>query len=595
MKNLLTTTLLMFAVQMSVQAQTFNQNLSAKLQFTLDSLVTLFSGNGNTKGISVSIYCPGQGYWNGVSGISHTGVNLTADMRLGIASNSKLFTAVTMVRLAEDGILSLDDQLNEWLPDYPNINPTITIRQLLNHSSGISDPFFGTALLDTIEVDPDRVFTPEEILTWVGAPLFAQGTDYGYSNTNYILSGMIALNATGMHISQLIRNYILDPLEMNGTFYDIEEEETGVLAHRWHNGVDLHDTSRVSLNTAGGSSGSLFSTASDMTKWYHALMNNEVISENSFAELTTFINPGNYGLGIQSSVFFGRTVWGHGGSTFGYKSRMIYDPCNKTIVCGLANSDFAAIDGITALLYKVLLDNLPDCAGEITGPLILCQGEQGITYTVPEITHAESYSWILPNGASGVSLTNSITVDYGLTAVSGDLSVKGMSSYGEGAASVLPVTVNELPATPVISFDDVTLHSDAPAGNQWYDQNGPIAGETGQDFTVPANGNYYTVVTLSDCSSVPSNQIDIVALSTDENRLNSLHIFPNPISNELVLEFPGNEKNLEYEITNAVGQIIAQGSLLQRVTVLTGGFQPGIYLVKIENGALPVIRKVVKE
>lgn len=439
------------------------------------------------------------------------------------------------------------------------------------------------------------MYTPEEILTWVGAPLFEPGTDYGYSNTNYILAGMIARNATGIHISQLIRNYILDPLEMSATFYDIEEEETGILAHRWHNGVDLHDTSRVSLNTAGGSSGSLFSTASDMTKWYYALMNNEVISENSFAELTTFIIPGNYGLGIQSSVFFGRTVWGHGGSTFGYKSRMIYDPCNKTIVCGLANSDFAAVDGITALLYKVLVDKLPDCAGEITGPLTLCQGEQGITYTVPEITHAESYSWVLPNGASGVSLTNSITVDYGLASVSGDLSVKGMNNYGEGAAFVLPVTVNELPATPVITFDGVTLHSDAAAGNQWYDQNGPISGETAQDFTVPANGNYYTIVTLSDCSSENSNQIDIAALNTIENRLNSLQIFPNPMNNELVLELPGNERNLVYEITNAVGQVVAHGSLLQKVTVLTGEFQPGIYLVKIENETFPVIRKVVKE
>jgi D-alanyl-D-alanine carboxypeptidase len=593
MKQILQIILLLLTIE-SVPAQTFNQNLANKLQYTLDSLVTLFSGN--TKGISASVYCPGQGVWQGVSGISHAGTPLTTDMPLGLASNTKLFTAVTMLKLAEDNIISLNDSLSDWIPNYANINPNITIRQLLNHSSGISDPFFTTGLLDTIKKYPTRVYTPQLVLAEVGAPTFNPGAGYGYSNINYILAGMVAQSATGLPISQLIRNYILTPLQLDSTFYDIEEAEIGTIAHRWSNNVDWHDTSRISVNTAGGPAGSLFSTAGDMTKWYHELMNNQFLTAGSFAELTNFGTPGNYGLGLQKATFFGNTTWGHGGSTIGYKTRVIHDPCMQTTVCGLANHDLAAVDGITALLYKVLVDYLPACIGAVTGTTTVCQGENSITYTVPAIVNATSYTWTLPNGVIGTSSTNSITVDYSLVAVSGDITVKGTNLYGESAISTLAVTVIPSP-TPIVTVDiNNNLESDAATGNQWYDQDGIIVGATNQTYFPFANGNYYVIVTQAGCVSDTSNVINIIWGSTDKlNPARQINIFPNPVKTELILESANKSEKISIEILNAIGQVVYTGSLVDRLVVSTTDFVSGVYFIKIENGRGVDFEKVVKE
>lgn len=313
----LSLTLLILAMQVA-RAQSFNPNLAAMLQDTLDSYVSMIS---NIKGMSVSVYLPGQGTWNATSGLSYAGQPITKDMRFGIASNSKLFVSTAILILAEDNVLSLNDSVKKWLPDHANVDPTITIRQLLNHTSGLPDPIFAAPWKDTIKNNPTRVFTEEEVLSWLGAPLSAPGNNYNYSNVNYILAGMIAKQATGFHISKIIRDRILTPLDMDSTFYDVQEAENGVIAHRWWDLVDYNDTSRVGLNSAGGCAGSMFSTASEMTQWYHALFSGQFLNDASMAELTNFLptsNPNSdYGLGLALDRFQGYTFWGHGGSTWG--------------------------------------------------------------------------------------------------------------------------------------------------------------------------------------------------------------------------------------------------------------------------------------
>jgi len=412
----------------------------------LDSLVTYFANN--TMGMAAGVYVPGMEIWTGENGLSYAGVPITADMEFGLASNSKLFTAVVMLKLAEDNVLSLEDPLSMWIPTFTNINSSITIRQLLNHTSGVSDPFIDTGLMDFIDNNPTYYFTPEEVLGWVGVPLFAPGAGYGYSNANYILAGVVAESATGSPISLLIRNIILEPLGLSHSFYDLEEAELGTIAHRWDDGVDMHNVSRISLNTAGGASGSLFSTVADMAQWFHALMTGQVINETSLAEMTTFLSPGNYGLGIGLFTFFGHTCWGHGGSTTGYKSRTIYDPCMQAAVIGLSNSNPSAVDGITAKLYEVLTLYLPACATAISGTTTLCAGTSSVTYTHPVIANASSYVWTLPPGATGTSNTNTITVNFANNASSGEITVRGSNEYGEGSATSLYINVisNPLPA-----------------------------------------------------------------------------------------------------------------------------------------------------
>jgi len=440
----------------SVLSQQFNANLAAKLQQTLDTQLAAYP---ETKGVSASIYYPGQGIWTGASGVSYAGHPITTDMEFGIASNSKLFTAVAVMKLVENNILHLNDQLKVWLPKYTNVDSSITIRQLLNHTSGIAD-IFNNASMAFIAAHPAHQFTVAEVMAYVGPKVFTKGTTTGYSNTNYFLAGLIVQSATGQHVSKIIRDSVLTPLQLDSTFFDGQETVLGTIAHPWQNGVDVFNVSRNALNTFGGPAGSIFSTSGEMAQWYHALLSGQILNQSSLTELTTFVSPDNYGLGITKFSVGGRTLWGHGGINTGYKSRMLYDPEYKAIACGLSNSNQSAIDGaITGTLLLTLINSLPAVAGAVTGMTAVCQGQLSVTYTVPQIARATTYTWTLPNGATGTSSTNSITVDYGNSAASGTITVVGTNQYGDGVPSMLAITVNPLPSASISGDASVLANS----------------------------------------------------------------------------------------------------------------------------------------
>jgi D-alanyl-D-alanine carboxypeptidase len=592
MKKLYLSFLLVFMMQ-GAHAQ-FNTLLANMLQDTLNYYVSQIP---NIKGMSAAVYIPGQGIWKGVAGVSYTGQPITSDMRMGIASNTKLFVATMMLKLAENNIISLDDSLKKWLPTYNNVNPNITIRQLLNHRSGISDPIFVSPWMDTINKNPTRVFTPTEVLSWLGAPLFTAGTSYGYSNVNYILAGMIAKNATGYHISRLIRDSILTPLNMDSTFYDVEEAANGIVAHRWWNNIDYHDTSRVGLNSAGGCAGSMFSTAAEMVQWYGALFDKQIINQSSLDQLTAFIPTGtagyDYGLGFSRETTQGRTYWGHGGSTWGYRSKMIYDSCSHIAVGGFSNSFPSGMDAVTFLLYRVIKNHVPGCSGTLTGNTTVCAGTNGATYIVPTIPGATSYIWELPTGVTGTSTTNSITVNFGLSAVSGNITVRGVNNYGAGGWSSIAVTVNPKPATPVITQNGNTLTSTAPSGNQWYNTSGIIPGATGPTYNITASGTYYCIVTIAGCTSDTSNKLNalyngIPVIAGDESWL----LYPNPAPGYFYCqsqETKGSRLNI-YTITGALVKSLPVSENKQKIS--TADMPNGIYVVELRS-AKTVSRKIV--
>ncbi|MBI3135521.1 MAG: serine hydrolase [Bacteroidetes bacterium] len=333
-------------------SQSVDPALAAKLQTRLDSLQTLYA----IEGISASVIYPAQGQWLGVSGESHAGVPVTPDMEFGIGSNTKLFTAVTLLNLVENNLLTLNDSLHEWLPVYPNVDPDITIRQLLNHVSGLEDINQVVGFDDSINTDPTHIFTPEELMTWVGPPLFAPGTDWSYSNTNYIIAAMIIESASGINFGQILRDSVLTPLGLDSTFLDVEETVTGTIAHPWHSGIDIAATPRISLNSATWSAGGMYSTAGEMAQWYYAVMNNQIVSPALFDELILFTGSGNYGFGISEQVMGGETVWGHGGNVPGYLSNVIYHPASGIIVSVLTNDNPCPVSIIVQELLLAVLE-----------------------------------------------------------------------------------------------------------------------------------------------------------------------------------------------------------------------------------------------
>jgi len=238
----------------------------------------------------------------------------------------------------------------------------------------------------------------------------------------------------------------------------------------------------------------------------------------------------------------------------------------------------------------------PAAAGTITGSATVCQGQNSVTYNVPAIANATSYIWTLPTGATGSSSTNSITVNYGLSAVSGNITVKGHNSCGDGTASSKAIVVNSKPATPSITQAGNVLHSSAPSGNQWYNQSGSIVGAINQDYTFTVDGNYYVIVTLNGCSSNQSNTINITSSGIEAiGANNAIKVYPNPVSDELIIEMEGNTETINFKIINSIGQVVYSGDFVENATVKTSAFAPGVYLIKLENGKTIEYKKIIKQ
>ena len=313
--------------------------LGEELQLVLDNALEENDGIG----VSVSIITDSGEIWNTASGISHGTISLTANMMFNVASVTKTFTAATILQLMEDGILTLEDQLHEWLPDFPNIDSTITIRQLLDHTSGIFDLWDYPDLFDSITADYSRIWSPiETIEAFTLSPYSSPGEEYHYSNNNYILLGMIIQEATGSEVSTEIRSRFLEPLGLANTYLAVEEVVPNNIAHGWYDldGDDsLDDLMTVSWNayySIDWTAGSMFSTPEDIARWSQALFQGGILNPTTLDEMQAFRAhsiPGNatagYGLGVSVlylDAFNNAEARGHGGEGPGYRGMMAYLP-----------------------------------------------------------------------------------------------------------------------------------------------------------------------------------------------------------------------------------------------------------------------------
>ena len=340
--------------------------LAEKLQDALDRELARYQG----MGASAAVIVPGQDIWLGSSGISSGNVPMEPGMIFGIGSITKNFMATIVLQLAEEGVLTVDDTVDRWLPPLPNVDGSITVRQLLNHTSGVYDftenPGWGPAIL----ADMYRIWTPEETISaLVLEPDFAPGTGYEYSNTNYLVIGLIVEAATHTQVSVQLRRRILDPLGLARTFFSVEEQIDGTLAHRWTdtNGdgrlEDLSTYPRNALDSMLWTCGALYSSAEDIVRYSRALFQCELFTQNSLDQMLTLIpyihNPAlGYGFGILTIPDFlpGVLAYGHDGTVYGYKARWIYLPVHGVHIAVLLNEDdYDCLTAIAMALAEVAL------------------------------------------------------------------------------------------------------------------------------------------------------------------------------------------------------------------------------------------------
>jgi D-alanyl-D-alanine carboxypeptidase len=289
-------------------------------------------------------------------------------MLFGASSTTKVYVAALTLRLVEAGLLTLEDSLHQWLDSYQYVDSNITIRQLLSHTSGVYDFILYPGASDSILYDPSRVWRPEEVVTlFVGEPYSAPGAELHYSNTGYLLVGMVIEAATGSAVSRELRARLWDPLGLSQTFFDVEETATGTLAHAWINtgGASLIDFSavpRTAVYSASWTAGAVFTTAEESAEWGQALYGGEVLSEASLAEMLS--DPGTgYGLGtdllLGPEFAGGEQVVGHIGSGVGYSAVLAYLPDYEVCVAVMMNdTNLDSLYAITSGLIAKVIEHL---------------------------------------------------------------------------------------------------------------------------------------------------------------------------------------------------------------------------------------------
>ncbi len=346
-------------------------SFAEKLQKTLDDGLVKYGG----KGISASVIMPDGYQWKGVSGISHGNVKITTDMVFSAGSITKTFTAAAIMRLAEEGKLDLEDSLHKWLPPLPNIDSSITIRQLLNHTNGIFNITEHPSIWKELFQNSGKIWEIEDLVrTYTLQPYFSKGTSWHYSNTGYLLLRMIMQSASGTSIANQYRNRFFDPLGMTRSYLAIEEPPKGQVAHGWfdYNGGDgvYDDLNLIPMNAFySGAGGGIFCTAEELAVWTKALLGDKiVVSENSLNQMLDFHSPcpgedmvAGYGLGILTfnpSYFNGLIVIGSGGNAPGYAAGSMYLKDYEVFIGFMDNTEKGDAMPVINDLLNVVLNEL---------------------------------------------------------------------------------------------------------------------------------------------------------------------------------------------------------------------------------------------
>lgn len=334
-------------------------------------------------GISAAMTFADGSTWVGTTGLSVVASHRPVTTRTAFAAGSisKTFTAALVMALVEDGRLALDSPVKTYLPRLV-INRAITVRELLDHTSGLNDFFSHPAIDKALLAHRARVWTAADSLRYVGKPYFKPGTGWHYSNTNYLVLGMLAEAVGGTPLAEQLRQRFFDPLGLDHTFYQAVEHPRGPLAHGYRfsgpgpklNGIDVSDGTAVvpfsSVVTAAGGAGSIATTASDLATWARALYGGGVLLPATVATMvddaavtTALKSSVPYGLGVQVVTIDGRPTLGHSGRLLGFRAVMRWLPDQGIAVAVLTNQSRTDPNLLIRDLLRTVLGVPPLCAG----------------------------------------------------------------------------------------------------------------------------------------------------------------------------------------------------------------------------------------
>jgi D-alanyl-D-alanine carboxypeptidase len=285
-----------------------------------------------------------------------TGRPVDAGYRFRIGSITKTFVAALTVQLAEEGRIDLTDALARHLADAPHAEE-VTIRQLLDHTSGIADfaaaPAYRMGLLRA----PGREWTPQDVLDLVAsADLdFAPGEGWAYSNTNYLLLGLVAEAVTGDTLAELLRRRIYEPLGLTSAYLEGMEEspELAVSGHFDLDGDGAPDNVRAipytALVTSGAAAGGISASALDVLDFAGGLFSARLVSRDGLADMMRLSPSSNrYGAGLALFEPAGVEAWGHSGALPGFATLLVHSVSTDVTIVGMANETGADVGSLVA-------------------------------------------------------------------------------------------------------------------------------------------------------------------------------------------------------------------------------------------------------
>jgi D-alanyl-D-alanine carboxypeptidase len=242
--------------------------------------------------------------WTGSSGPGSR-----SNSPLVIGSVTKTFVAATVLELAQAGLLDLDRPIGDLLPAFPGVPASVTVRQLLNHTSGIAD-VYNPVTSDAIEHAPDQGWSARRLFGTIQPPWHPPGAGWSYANANYYLLGLVVEQVTGHALDHELRRRFIEPLGLTASRL-LTEDHPEPLTAAW--------------TTVFWASGAMVSSAPDLARWGDALFGGEVLQAPMREAMLTF-NADDYGLGAQRIEVAGRSGVGHTGLLDTYTSLLLHLP-----------------------------------------------------------------------------------------------------------------------------------------------------------------------------------------------------------------------------------------------------------------------------
>jgi D-alanyl-D-alanine carboxypeptidase len=507
---------------------------NALISNQLSSFLQQRTASSGVVGGILAVYSPGQWYWNGGAGSAfQTGTILPAQPAFGFRAGSitKTFVSATLLKLQEQQLIDLDDPITLHLP--ANITSGITnasqisVRKLLNHTSGIKDFTSSPTYLATLMINGlGHVFAPSDLVAYAVSqgPAFTPGNGFFYSNTNFVLAALVIQSVTGQPYEQVISTFFLQPLGLTNTYFPTQNS---LFSPAMGNYADLDgNQSPENYSTFHPSStfgsGAIATTLSNAIRWRQALEEGLVLTAASLAEMKTFLptsTPGlSYGLGLQQWNIGGVILEGHTGNVFN-SSDLEYAPqFGVYFAFNVTNLEYPQ-DSLRIPLYQIVAPYLDSCQNlnpVLNRPPVvyLNAGDQDVLQTAAQPGY--QYQWF----RNGQALPGSNQPSYPISAagtyqveVTDGWSCSQLSPSVQYKPCVTGTAALTTPGgeTAFCTGEAVTVFTQSGLAVDWKDGNGTVLGTASSSFQFIINQPVTLIVNATD--SLGCRQTDTLAIA----------------------------------------------------------------------------------